>query len=51
MTPHELRELIVAIGYTLDAIDVRATDPRRFEAKKKAEKILEKLATSINRKA
>ncbi len=38
-----LKELIFAIGYTLDAIDVRATDVRRYEAKEKAAKILESL--------
>jgi len=32
----DIKDLIFAIGYTLNAIDVRATDPRRYEAKEKA---------------
>lgn len=41
----DIKELIFAIGYALDAIDVRATDPRRYEAKEKSAKILEKLVS------
>lgn len=47
MNEKTIIELITAIGYTLDAIDVRATDPRRFEAKEKAAKILEKLIVEL----
>lgn len=43
----DIKDLIFAIGYTLDAIDVRATDPRRYEAKEKAEKILEELVSRV----
>lgn len=39
----DIKQLIFAIGYTLDAIDVRATDVRRYEAKQKAATILESL--------
>jgi hypothetical protein len=43
----DIKDLIFAIGYTLDAIDVRATDPRRYEAKEKAAKILEQLVSRV----
>lgn len=44
---NDLNQLIFALAYTLDAIDVRATDPRRYEAKEKAAKILEKLSSRV----
>lgn len=47
MEEKQIRELIFAIGYTLDSIDVRANDPRRFEAKQKAKRILERLVSDL----